>query len=77
MWIDICWANPCTFKELNSTSCVALLVKNLPAMLKTWIPFLDWEDPLEQQKGYPLLYSGLEYSIDCIALGVTESNTTE
>ena len=27
---------------------VAQLVKNLPAMLETWIPSLDWEDPLEK-----------------------------
>ena len=28
-------------------------------------------------KGYPLQYSGLENSMDCIVLGVTESDTTE
>ena len=28
-------------------------------------------------KGYPLQYSGLEYSMDCIVHGVTESDTTE
>ena len=27
---------------------VAQLVKNLPAMLETWIPSLGWEDPLEE-----------------------------
>ena len=28
-------------------------------------------------KGYPLQYSGLENSMDCIVHGVTESDTTE
>ena len=23
------------------------MVKNLPAMPETWVPFLGWEDPLE------------------------------
>ena len=29
-------------------SLVAQLVKNLPAMQETWVPFLGWEDPLEK-----------------------------
>ena len=29
-------------------SLVAKLVKNLPAMLETWVRFLGWEDPLEE-----------------------------
>ena len=29
---------------------VAHLVKNLPAIWKTWIRFLGWEDPLEKGK---------------------------
>ena len=33
------WASP-----------VAQLVKNLPAIMKTWIQFLGWEDPLEKGK---------------------------
>ena len=28
---------------------VAQLVKNLPAMQETWLPFLDGEDPLEKE----------------------------
>ena len=27
----------------------AQLVKNLPAMQKTWVQFLGWEDPLEKE----------------------------
>ena len=30
-------------------SCVAQLVKNLPAMLETWIQSLCWEDPLDKE----------------------------
>ena len=32
-------------------SLVAQMVKNLPAMWKTWVRFLGWEDPLEKGKG--------------------------
>ena len=31
-------------------SLVAQLVKNLPAMLDTWVRSLGWEDPLEKEK---------------------------
>ena len=31
-------------------SLVAQLVKNLPAMRKTWVRSLGWEDPLEKGK---------------------------
>ena len=31
-------------------SLVVQLVKNLPAMLETWVRSLDWEDPLEKGK---------------------------
>ena len=31
-------------------SLVAQLVKNLPAMWKTWVQSLGWEDPLEKEK---------------------------
>ena len=36
---------------------------------------LGWEDPLEKGKSYPLHYSGLKNSMDCIAHGVTKSQT--
>ena len=36
------------------------MVKNLPAMLETWVRSLGWEDPLEDLPGNPLQYSGLE-----------------
>ena len=50
------------------------LVKNLPALWET-CRSLGREDPLEKGKGYPLQYSGLENSMDCIVHGVTESWT--
>ena len=53
----------------------AQLVKNPPAMQETWVQSLGWEDPLEKGKDYPLQYSGLENSMDCIVHGVTKSPT--
>ena len=32
-------------------SLVAQLVKNLPAIWKTWVQSLRWKDPLEKGKG--------------------------
>ena len=51
-------------------SLVAQLVKTLPAMWETWVCSLGWEDPLEKGQGYPLQYSGLENSMDCMVLRV-------
>ena len=59
--------------QYSWASLVAQLVKNLPAMCKTWVQSLDWEDPLEKGKSYLLQYSGLENSMDCIVHGVTKS----
>ena len=51
-------------------------LKNLPAMRETWVKSLIWEDPLEKEgKGYPLQYSGLENSMDCIVREVEKSQT--
>ena len=44
-------------------SCVAQLVKDLPAMWETWVRSLGWEAPLVNGKGYPLQHSGLENSM--------------
>ena len=38
------------FPSLSFPSLVAQLVKNLCAMQETWVPSLDWEDPLEKGK---------------------------
>ena len=58
-------------------SLIAQLVNNLPAMQDTPVQFLGWEDLLNQGKGYPLQYSGLENSMDCSPRGPKESDTTE
>ena len=34
---------------LYGLTLVAQSVKNLPAMQKTWVQFLGWEDPLEKE----------------------------
>jgi len=36
--------------QYSWASLVAQLVKNLPAMQKTWVQSLGWEDPLEKEK---------------------------
>ena len=36
--------------QYSWASLVAQLVKNLPAMWKTWVLTLGWEDPLEKGK---------------------------
>ena len=51
------------------------MVKNLPAMRKTWVRSLGWEDSPGEEKGYLLQYSGLENSVDCIVHGVATSWT--
>ena len=60
------------------------VVKNLPAMQKTWVQFLGWEDPLEKEMATPLQYSCLENSMDRGAWlatyspwGRKEADTTE
>ena len=53
---------------------MAQLVKNPPAMQDLGsIPGLGRS--LGEGKGYPLHYSGLENSMDCIVHGVTKSQT--
>ena len=59
--------------QYSWASLVAQLVKNPPAMQESWAQSLGWEDPLEKGKGYPLQYSSLESSMDCIVHGVTKS----
>ena len=54
---------------------MAQLAKNPPAMQKTWVQSLGWEDSPEEGKGYPLQYSGLENSTDCIVHRVAKSRT--
>ena len=56
-------------------SLVAQLVKNPPSMWETWARYLGWEDSPGEWKGYLLLYSGLENSMECIGHGVAKSRT--
>ena len=56
---------------------MAQLVKNQPIMRETWVPSPGWEDSPGEGKVYPLQSSGLENSMDCIVLGVAESDVTE
>ena len=61
--------------QYSWASLVAQVVKNLPAMWKTCVQSLGWEDPMEKGKGYPLQYSSLENSMDCIVHWVAKSWT--
>ena len=36
--------------QYSWASLVAQLVKNLPAVQKTWVPSLGWDDPMEKGK---------------------------
>ena len=46
-------------------------------MQETLVLFLDQEDAPGEGKGYPLQYSGLENSMDCIVPKVAKSQMTE
>ena len=59
--------------QYSWASLVAQLVKILPAMWKTWVPSLGWEDPLEKGRAAHFQYSGLENSMDSIVHEVTKS----
>ena len=63
------------FLPIKWASLVAQLVKNLPAMRETWVQSLGWEDSPGEVRGYPLQYSGLENSKDCIVHRVAKSWT--
>ena len=55
-------------------SLVAQLVKNLPAVPKTWLGSIpELRIFPGEGNGYPLQYSGLENSMDFIVHGVTKS----
>ena len=52
--------------QYSWASLMAQLVKNPTAVQETWVQSLGWESPPGKGKGYPLQYSGMENSIDCI-----------
>ena len=57
-----------------TASLIAQLVKNLPTMQETWVRSWVGRIPGEGNS-YPLQYSGLENSMDCIDRGVVKSQT--
>ena len=61
----------------NRFSLVAQLVKNLPAMCKTWVRSLGWEDPLEKGKATPSSILAWEFHGLYSLWGSKESDTTE
>ena len=63
-WIPYIWA-----------SLIAQLVKNPPAMQETPSSISGSRRSAGEGIGYPLQYSGLEISMDCIVYGVTKSWT--
>ena len=71
------WEDPLQY---SWASPVAQLVKNLPAIQETWIGFHGRPGGFDHWvgkggKGYPLQYSGLENSMDCIVHGIAKSRT--
>ena len=46
--------------QCSWVSLVAQMVKIPSVVQETWVQSLGWEDPLEEEKGYPLQYSCLE-----------------
>ena len=45
---------------MYNTKIVAQMIKDLPAMWKTWVQFLHWEGPLEEGMATHFQYSYLE-----------------
>ena len=54
--------------QYSWSSLVVQLVKNLPAIRETWVQSLGGKIPWKREV-YPLQYSGLENSMDCIVHG--------
>ena len=64
------------------SSLMAQMVKNLPAMQKTWVWYLDQEDPLEEEMAtyssiLPGKYHGQRSLVRCSPWCCKESDTTE
>ena len=58
--------------QYSWASLVAQLVKNLPAMLETWVQSLGWEDPLEKGKATHSSIMAWRIPWGCKELDVTE-----
>ena len=75
-WVEkTCWRRDGLPTLYSWASLVAQMIKNLPAIREPWVRSWGWEDPPGEGKGYPLQYSGLKNSMDCIVHGVAESWT--
>ena len=48
----------------DGASLIAQMVKNLPAMQETRVPFLGQEHPMEKGNGYPLQYYCLKNYVE-------------
>ena len=76
IWNCISWVVICANKNLISiilwcASLIAQFVKNLPAMQKTCVWSLGWEDPLKKEMATPLPYFCLKNPVDRGAWKVT------
>ena len=58
----------------NFDSLVSQLLNNPPTMQETWVQSLGGKIP-GAGKDYPLQYSGIENSMDCIVHGIAKSQT--
>ena len=65
------------YERGRGASLVAQLVENLPAMQKTWVRSLCWEDPLEKGKAThsSILAWRIPWTVQ--SMGSQESDTTE
>ena len=66
--------------QYSWVSLVAQMVKNLPAVLETWVGSLDWEDPLEEGMATHSSILAWRISMDrgawwAVVLGVAKSHT--
>ena len=64
---------PCIW--MTGASFIVQLIKNLPAMQETPVQFAGSGRFTGKRIGYPLQYSGLENSMNCIVHGVAKSWT--
>ena len=67
-------------KHIYRASLVSQLVKNSPAMWKTWVQSLGWEDPLEKERlpipvFWPEEFHGLYRPWGCKELDTTEQSS--
>ena len=69
------WDRGRKFFKMPFSYCRASLVKIPPAVQKTWVRSLGWEDPLEKGMTTHNQSPGLENSMACLVHGVAKSRT--